>query len=794
MSKGFFSRVALAGLLGLLGLYPGTAAALINVGALDTFSAADVEVAGDIAYVADASGLLVVDVSDPTNPVEIGRLDAAAVVTGVAVEGDLAYLTEGRYPTYDFDGLRVIDVSNPAAPVELGSLPTPSPALDVQVMGGLAYVTTAEAESGLRVIDVSDPFAPVEIGALRTPSAAMSVKLVGDLAYVADFLEGVRVVDVSDPTDPTEIGVYAIGGTRHVEVVGDLAYVASEGGLYVLDVSDPATPLEVGSSDPRLQATHVQVADDLAYVVAYYTGLHVIDVSDPSAPRQLGRLRTQGGPVDIQVVGELAYVADVQLTGWPPDAPPEGGLRIIDVSNPYTPAELLVSAGTQEYAQDVEIVGDLAYFVGRWEGVLVFDVSDPTSPVSLGAPYGPYHPSPPSYEPVWSEDIEIVGDLAYVAHPQAQVGDTWVGLEIIDLSDPTSPVSLGSAPWSAHDVEVAGDLAFTVGGGGLFIIDVSDATSPITLGRVSTPGPGRDVEVIGNLAYVADGDRGLQIVDISDLYAPVRLGSHETPDYTYDVEVVGDRVYMIDRSEGLRIIDVSDPTAPVEIGTSRPLRSGRDVEIVGDLAYVLGPGVHVFDVSDPTAPRELGIAGPCGRSDLEVVGTLVFRAQGTAGLCVSDFGPEYHTKVGIDIQPRSPVNRINLMRRGYVEVAILGSERFDVLDVDAATLAFGPAGAPPIDPATARVEDTDMDGFADLVLDFRTEEAGIAFGDTEACILGETWDAVPIGGCDAVEVLGPDFTPPGLFRHRLRVGGRAAAASLMAPETPRLKGPRAQVQ
>jgi hypothetical protein len=181
---------------------------------------------------------------------------------------------------------------------------------------------------------------------------------------------------------------------------------------------------------------------------------------------------------------------------------------------------------------------------------------------------------------------------------------------------------------------------------------------------------------------------------------------------------------------------------------------------VGDLAYVLGQGVHVFDVSDPTSPRELGIGAGWARSDLEVVGTLVFLAQGTAGPGVLNFGPEYHTRIGIDIEPDSTANRINLMRRGFVEVAILGSERLDVLAVDAATLAFGPAGAAAVDAAAARVEDTNADGFADLVLDFRTEETGIAFGDTQTCILGETWDAVPIGGCDAVDVLGPSFTPP----------------------------------
>jgi hypothetical protein len=92
----------------------------------------------------------------------------------------------------------VIDVSNPTAPVELGSVrPSSSYVEGVDVVGGLAYV--ADASSGLRVIDVSDPAAPVELGALAMPSSARDVEVVGGLAYVAAAGSGLRVIDVSDP-------------------------------------------------------------------------------------------------------------------------------------------------------------------------------------------------------------------------------------------------------------------------------------------------------------------------------------------------------------------------------------------------------------------------------------------------------------------------------------------------------------------------------------------------------------------------------------------------------------------
>lgn len=118
------------------------------------------------------------------------------------------------------------------------------------------------------------------------------------------------------------------------------------------------------------------------------------------------------------------------------------------------------------------------------------------------------------------------------------------------------------------------------------------------------------------------------------------------------------------------------------------------------------------------------------------------------------FSPVVVTPVDVDVAPGSERNAIELRSRGLVRVALLGSPDFDPAEVDVASLAFGPAGAPPFH-GRGRLQDVNHDGLADLVASYRASETGIAPGDTRACLEGECRDGTPFAGCDSITTRPP---------------------------------------
>lgn len=323
--------------------------------------AKDVFVVDTIAYIAYYySGLQIVNVADAENPTYLGEFDTYHA-EGVFVVGEYAYLADGY-------GLRLLDVGDPTSPIERSNYHPVGGVYGVFKSGNYAY--SAGTERLLAILDVSNPAEPVVVYDSITPGMhAWDVCVRDTLAYVAYYSRGMRIFNVADPAASTVIGSYDTHCANGVDVLGDYAYIAdTDSGLRIINISDPGAPYEVGFCD-SVYAYQVDVVGDYAYLACSNQGFHILDISDSTNPHVVGSLTGGGWAYGVRVLGDFAYLA------W-------NDLTIVDISDPTDPA-LVDQISAPSIAQGIFVEDTLAYLVTN-NGLFVYNVADTSNIVRVG--------------------------------------------------------------------------------------------------------------------------------------------------------------------------------------------------------------------------------------------------------------------------------------------------------------------------------------------------------------------------------------------------------------------------
>jgi len=268
------------------------------------------------------------------------------------------------------------------------------------------------------------------------------------------------------------------------------------------------------------------------------------------------------------------------------------GVSMHEAFDPADPSRGRVHTTTDAYG--VFISGHYAYVADGRGGLRIMNIVDPSHPVSLGSCATPHH----------AQDVHVVGRYAYVTAYNA-------GLRVIDIRSRTSPREVGSlvipGKGYAYGVFVTGTRAYVAASeAGLAVIDISNPTTPTRVGTYDTPNWAWDVVVSGDYAYVADG-WGLIVLDISGPGDPTYVGGYQIGPWSYGVWVAGDYAYLGNSTDGLRVIDVSDPANPVLRGTCDTPGFAFGVVVEGSIAFVADGeyGLQVIDVLDPSNPTIL---------------------------------------------------------------------------------------------------------------------------------------------------------------------------------------------
>jgi hypothetical protein len=344
----------------------------------DSFDMEDIKVANGIGYFADnfGSGLHIVDLSDPANPIFLSRINAANggfdKTHKVAVWQNFVFIPQNlAAPAI----IKVFDVSDPSSPVLKTTFTSTDSMwvndLDIQTTpsGSVRLYTAGWGGKG-NIWDITNiaTQSPTLLGSFSAGIDGSSASATDDgnfLAYSRKTIDGtseVKIWNVSNPASPTiastitmsAFGIDAVA-PHDPKIMGNLLYVSwFQAGMLVFDISDPTDPLLVGSYDtwPLAPApgqldgnwgVYPYLGQDRVLLSDRNTGLYVVDATNVSSQPDLYNLHLN----PTTVLGGDSATGTVYLVGM---AGTGGTVITTSSDNPaaITPASVTVPANSTQ--------------------------------------------------------------------------------------------------------------------------------------------------------------------------------------------------------------------------------------------------------------------------------------------------------------------------------------------------------------------------------------------------------------------------------------------------------------
>ena len=282
------------------------------------------------------------------------------------------------------------------------------------------------------------------------------------------------------------------GGVVYSHINGDYLYANTTAGNYflkIIDISNPVSPFEVASiSGNSRDGFCSQVVGDYLFWTNMENGVQIYNISNPANPTFVNSVDTQtnaGGhwqslAYGLHVDGNYLYVANYAQGS---------NFQVYDISDI---SNIIYKDGIHigDEAKYVDVIGNYAYVANRYNGLKIIDVSDKSN-ISVAA----------TYDPGQVLGVDVEGDYAYLS--------TGTGLEIINISIPTSPSLEGSynTPGIASTVtyDSNSEMAYVADdSNGALIIDVSTSSSPSLYGSYDSSGNTKHISVGSGNAYLSD--------------------------------------------------------------------------------------------------------------------------------------------------------------------------------------------------------------------------------------------------------------------------------------------------
>ncbi len=546
---------------------------------------------GDFAYIFDdfEGYFSIVDLSDPTQPTLLSRIELQFFPHSITINGDAAYLRQNYnqfaiyniedktdpwfrrfFPLFNDDALTLSDshiflneyalnIQRPFAPgIDRYDMAYPFNFDPTYVQGNTLY--TAD----LSQYDISNPLVPnlanENIGVINylDPETFRY-----ETPYFISIDDGIQyALDVPNRSSLL-INNIAFPSIQDATIRSGLIYATSfEDTLDVINpvLGEPVTVASFDSDDGMMQPRLIRQLDDYFVILGENT-LAIYEI--PTNP--IASIQTTGPATYIAMMDNIAFLGTERLT------PSARAVSAIDITNPITQLPLgdAPSPSQTRMSQGIATLDTTLFVADDTFGLNQYEYADPNNPVLI-ASYDTGLTLPQRTRDI---DMDIENSLALVA-------DSRNGVISYAINPDRSLTMLGNLPINdaPQRITILGDIAFVCSNNRAHIIDITDPTQMTLQSTLESHGGELPnyltAERVGDLLYTAEYDNGYRILDISDPSDPIELAQFDADvttkngtsiAFAYDIMIEDNLLYLAASSGGFTIYDNTNIFAPVVI-------------------------------------------------------------------------------------------------------------------------------------------------------------------------------------------------------------------------------------
>ncbi len=197
-----------------------------------------------------------------------------------------------------------------------------------------------------------------------------------------------------------------------------------------------------------------------------------------------------------------------------------------------------------------------AFVLASEKGLQILDITDPFNPATLG---GYIHPSGHS-----ALAFSASGDLVAIAF-----GTT--GMYFINVTDPQNPQLVSTFMYDEedyfHDVVLKNGYCYAATGNKVRIINVADPVNPVYITYFTVQGEITDMDISGSKLLVLSNYNdevnefyGVTMVNVANPEVPLVQGTYDAGDYCYDITIDQNTCYLAAGTKGVVALGIGQTT------------------------------------------------------------------------------------------------------------------------------------------------------------------------------------------------------------------------------------------